>query len=161
MLPPISPPLSIVPRSPPLSPSLSPRLAFQNAAQRSLDRVSEAESEISTLRARLAEAEERGSGRDAIVALETKVDELEEEVRRAGASRMEMEGSARDGANRAKRLQGEVDMMRAEYEIVSEEVSGLRGSLAGAEVGVVPAVSFLCSYYFGAHVFICQVPGRR
>lgn len=64
------------------------------------------------------------------------MDELEEEVRRAGASRVEMEGDARESLNRAKRLQGEVDMMRAEYEIISEEASGLRGSLAGAEVRV-------------------------
>lgn len=46
-----------------------------------------------------------------------------------------MESDAREHANRAKRLQGEVEMMRSEYEVVSEEASGLRGSLAGAEVG--------------------------
>ena len=45
-----------------------------------------------------------------------------------------MERDARESANRAKRLQGEVEMMRSEYEVVSEEASGLRGSLAGAEV---------------------------
>lgn len=49
----------------------------------------------------------------------------------------EMEGDARQNTNRAKRLQGEVDLMRSEYEIVSEEASGLRGSLAGAEVGIL------------------------
>lgn len=47
-----------------------------------------------------------------------------------------MESDAREHANRAKRLQGEVEMMRSEYEVVSEEASGLRGSLAGAEVGL-------------------------
>lgn len=65
------------------------------------------------------------------------MDELEEEVRRAAASKAEMEGDARESANRAKRLQGQVEMMRSEYEIVSEEASGLRGSLAAAEVSAV------------------------
>lgn len=52
--------------------------AVQEASQRSLDRCSEAEREIETLRNRLAELEGQDSSRDAVVALETKVDELEE-----------------------------------------------------------------------------------
>lgn len=59
-----------------------------------------------------------------------------QELRRAAASKADMESDAREHANRAKRLQGEVEMMRSEYEVVSEEASGLRGSLAGAEVGL-------------------------
>ena len=129
-------PSHLSPSLPPHPPPYALQLRLQSAAQRSLDRCSEAEVEVATLRARLAEAEERSTNRGSIVALETKVDGLEEEVRRAGASRVEMEGDARESLNRAKRLQGEVDMMRAEYEIVSEEASGLRGSLAGAEVCV-------------------------
>lgn len=52
----------------------------QEAAQRSLDRCLEAEAEIEELRGRLAELEGRQSGRDAVVALETKVDELEQVI---------------------------------------------------------------------------------
>lgn len=55
-------------------------LMYQEASQRSLERCSEAEGEIETLRSRLAELEGRDSGRDAVVALETKVDELEEVI---------------------------------------------------------------------------------
>lgn len=62
------------------------------------------------------------------------MDELEEDVRRATASKVEVEGEVRASANRVKRLQGEVDMMRSEYEIVSEEAMGLRGSLVATEV---------------------------
>ena len=58
-----------------------------------------------------------------------------QELRRAVASKAGMESDAREHANRAKRLQREVEMMRSEYEVISEETSSLRGSLAGAEVG--------------------------
>lgn len=54
-----------------------------------------------------------------------------QEVRRSAASKAEVEGDARKHANRVKRLQGEVEMIRSEYEVVSEEVAGLRV----AEVG--------------------------
>lgn len=79
---------------------------------------------------------DNSANRNAFAALETKVDELEEESRRAAASKADMEGEARQSANRAKRLLGEVEMMRSEYEIVSEEAMGLRGSLAATEVCV-------------------------
>lgn len=52
----------------------------QEASQRSLERCSEAEGETERLRSRLAELEGRYSGRDAVVALETKVDELEQVI---------------------------------------------------------------------------------
>lgn len=55
-------------------------LVCQEASQRSLERCSEAEGEVETLRSRLAELEGRDSGRDAVVALEIKVDELEEVI---------------------------------------------------------------------------------
>lgn len=45
-----------------------------------------------------------------------------------------MEGEARESANRAKRLQGQVELMRAELEVAYEEASGLRGGLADTEV---------------------------
>lgn len=52
----------------------------QEASQRSLERCSEAEAEVETLRSRLAELEGRDSGRGSVVALEIKVDELEEVI---------------------------------------------------------------------------------
>lgn len=79
---------------------------------------------------------DNSANRNYFAALETKVDELEEERRRAAASKAGMEGEARQSTNRAKRLLGEVEMMRSEYEIVSEEAVGLRGSLAATEVCV-------------------------
>eukprot|EP00752_Nemacystus_decipiens_P014181 g12611.t1 len=124
-----------------LSEARQERAELQEASQRSLDRCSEAEREVETLSKRLAELEGRDSGRDAVVALETKVDELEQELRRAAASKASMESDAREHANRAKRLQGEVEMMRSEYEVVSEEASGLRGSLAGAEAKLEEALA--------------------
>lgn len=57
-----------------------------------------------------------------------------QEVRRAAASKSDMEADARESANRAKRLQGQVEMVRSEYEVISEEASSLRGTLAGTEV---------------------------
>eukprot|EP00903_Cladosiphon_okamuranus_P012223 g11463.t1 len=117
------------------------RAELQEASQRSLGRCSEAEREIETLKSRLAELEGRDSNRDAFVALETKVDELEQALRRAAASKADIESDAREQANRAKRLQGEVEMMRSEYEVVSEEASGLRGSLAGAEAKLEEALA--------------------
>lgn len=50
----------------------------QEASQWSLDRCSEADREIETLRSRLNELEGRNSSRDVVVALETRVDELEQ-----------------------------------------------------------------------------------
>ncbi|CBJ28848.1 kinesin family-like protein [Ectocarpus siliculosus] len=102
------------------------RAELQEATQRSLDRCSEAEGEVETLRNRLAEVEGRDASRGVVVALETKVDELEQEVRRTAASKAEVEVDAREHANRVKRLQGEVEMIRSEYEVVSEEVADLR-----------------------------------
>lgn len=107
----------------------------QEAAQRSLDRCADAEAQAETLRERVAQLEAaRGkAARSTVAALETRVDELEEAIRRAEASRVEAEAEARQHANRAKRVQGEVEMMRSEYEIVSEEAAELRGRVAGAE----------------------------
>ncbi|CAN0526173.1 unnamed protein product, partial [Ectocarpus sp. 12 AP-2014] len=102
------------------------RAELQEATQRSLDRCSEAEGEVETLRNRLAEVEGRDASRHVVVALETKVDDLEQEVRRTAASKAEVEGNAREHANRVKRLQGEVEMIRSEYEVVSEEAADLR-----------------------------------
>ncbi|CAN0536007.1 unnamed protein product, partial [Ectocarpus sp. 12 AP-2014] len=82
--------------------------------------------EVETLRNRLAEVEGRDASRHVVVALETKVDDLEQEVRRTAASKAEVEGNAREHANRVKRLQGEVEMIRSEYEVVSEEAADLR-----------------------------------
>ena len=65
-----------------------------------------------------------------------------QELRRAVASKAGMESDAREHANRAKRLQREVEMMRSEYEVISEETSSLRGSLAGAEVGLGEDLEF-------------------
>ncbi|CAM9412371.1 unnamed protein product, partial [Ectocarpus sp. 8 AP-2014] len=102
------------------------RAELQEATQRSLDRCSEAEGEVETLRNRLAEVEGHDASRGVVVALETKVDELEQDVRRTAASKAEVEVDAREHANRVKRLQGEVEMIRSEYEVVSEEVADLR-----------------------------------
>ncbi|CAM9506922.1 unnamed protein product, partial [Sphacelaria rigidula] len=111
---------------------------LQEAAQRSLDRCADAESEADALRAKIAQLEASTStstDRSAIVALETRIDELEEDVRRADASRVDAEGEARHNANRAKRIQGEVEMLRSEYEIVSDEAAGLRGRVGAAMDG--------------------------
>lgn len=115
--------------------AVNPRICCpQDDAQRSIHRCQEAETEAASLRSRVSTLEESNTNRGAVVELETRVDELEEELRRAAASKVEIEASALEIANRAKRLQGEVDMMRSEYEIVSEQAADLRGSLVAAEV---------------------------
>lgn len=138
--PPPFPPLplpQLLLMKPPASASTSP--VVQDAMQRSIDRCVDAENEAENLRARVAEMEQRedsAANRNTLAALETRVDELEEECRRAAASKADTEVEARQSANRAKRLLGEVEMMRSEYEVVSEEAMGLRGSLAATEVCV-------------------------
>ena len=124
-------------------------VSLQESSKRSLDRCSAAEAELETLRARLAEIEGRHNANGAVAMLETRIDELEEELRRAEASKAEMEGAAHESANRVKRLQREVDMMRSEYELVSEEAAGLRGSLAAAEVCMCVAIPLLVSCFQG------------
>lgn len=135
----------------------------QESSQRSLDRCADAEAEVEALRSQVTELRARGSDAErAVVAeLETRVDELEEAVRRADASRIEAEAEVRQSANRAKRLQSEVDMMRSEYEIVSEDAAQLRGRVSTAEDGRRELECSLAETVDAVRLFFAVTSNRR